>query len=73
MAVHINILDIRQPGSKPSFQPSCHPLRFICRLIEKRFGPIPEWAETQLDNSSVAELKEKALRVLDAATLLTRC
>jgi hypothetical protein len=39
------------------------------RQIEKRFGPVPDWADTHLAQLSLAELDDLSLRVLDAASL----
>jgi Domain of unknown function (DUF4351)/Transposase len=36
------------------------------RLIEKRFGAVPGWAEERIANRSVEELEELSVRVLDA-------
>jgi hypothetical protein len=41
--------------------------RMLVRLIEKRFGSVPEWAAERLEAMSVAEIEELALRVLDAS------
>jgi predicted transposase YdaD len=39
------------------------------RLIEKRFGPLPAWAEDRLTQLSVAELEDLSLRVIDAKAM----
>ena len=44
-------------------------LTLLRRLIEERFGPIPQWAEDRLATRSAAELEELAVRVLKAKTL----
>lgn len=44
-------------------------LALLRRQLEKRFGPLPEWASERLSNSSPAELEEFGLRVLDAPNL----
>jgi Domain of unknown function (DUF4351) len=36
------------------------------RILEKRFGPLPGWAEERLTRLSIAELEDLSLRVLDA-------
>lgn len=41
----------------------------LARLIERRFGPIPEWALKRLDSMSTGDLEDAALRVLDANSL----
>jgi hypothetical protein len=40
-------------------------LTILRRLIEKRFGPIPAWAEERLSAKSWSELEELSVRVLD--------
>jgi hypothetical protein len=44
-------------------------LMILRRVIEKRFGPIPTWAEERLTSKSAAELEDLSPRVLDAPTL----
>ena len=44
-------------------------LRVLRRLIEKRFAPLPDWAEKRLTARSASELEELSVRVLDAETL----
>ena len=44
-------------------------LTILRRLIQKRFGPIPDWAQTRLAQRSTAELEELSDRVLDAPTI----
>jgi predicted transposase YdaD len=39
------------------------------RLLERRFGPLPDWAANRLDNLSTSELDEIAIGVLDATSL----
>lgn len=43
--------------------------RVIVRQIEKRFGPMPEWAAFRLDSMRAPELEELALRLLDVSSL----
>jgi hypothetical protein len=38
-------------------------------LIEKRFGPIPAWAEDRLATQSTNELVDLGVRLLDVPTL----
>jgi len=38
-------------------------------LLEKRFGPIPDWAEARLASISPRDLIELSVRILDAPTL----
>jgi predicted transposase YdaD len=40
------------------------------RLMAKRFGPLPAWAEERLINLSIAELEDLSLRVLDAKSIV---
>ena len=44
-------------------------LAVLRRLIEKRFGRIPAWAEKRLTRRSLAELEDLSERILDAKTL----
>jgi len=44
-------------------------LIILRRVIEKRFGPIPAWAEERLASRSATELEDLSLRVLDAKSL----
>ena len=37
--------------------------------IEKRFGPMPAWAEERLASRSANELEDLAVRVLDAQSI----
>jgi predicted transposase YdaD len=41
----------------------------IGRLIEKRFGPVPEWAKQRIESLSASDLEPVELRLLDARTL----
>jgi predicted transposase YdaD len=44
-------------------------LRIIRQLMEKRFGPIPAWAEERLAARSAAGLEELSGRILDVTSL----
>jgi hypothetical protein len=44
-------------------------LKVLRRLLEKRFGAIPGWAEERLAGRSAAELEELSVRVLDARSI----
>jgi hypothetical protein len=44
-------------------------LRMLRGLIEKRFGPMPAWAEERLTGQSTTELEDLSLRVHDAQSL----
>jgi len=39
------------------------------RILEKRFGAMPSWAEKRLATKSVSELEELSVRVLDVQSL----
>jgi len=38
-------------------------------LIEKRFGPLPKWADEKLSKLSEKEVKELGLRLFDVAAI----
>ncbi|HEX4311386.1 MAG TPA: DUF4351 domain-containing protein [Acidobacteriaceae bacterium] len=44
-------------------------LAVLRRLIEKKFGALPTWAEERLSGRSTTELEELSIRVLDAQSL----
>jgi len=44
-------------------------LQILRRQIEKRFGPIPEWAHERLAARSAAELEDLSVRILDVASV----
>ena len=44
-------------------------LTILRRLIEKRFGSLPKWAEQRLAKLSAKELEELSVRVLDAKSI----
>ena len=44
-------------------------LTVLRRLIEKRFGAIPSWAEQRLAGRSTVELEDLSVRVLDATSI----
>ena len=39
------------------------------KLLERRFGPLPDWARQRLAEAAVEQLEAWALEVLDAGTL----
>ena len=41
----------------------------ILRLINKRFGPVPEWARQRIESLSASDLEPLELRLLDARSL----
>jgi predicted transposase YdaD len=44
-------------------------LSLLRRMIEKRFGPIPAWAEERLNGLSLPQLEDLGERLLDASSL----
>lgn len=44
-------------------------LSIVQHLMEKRFGPLPAWANTRLSELTTPELEDLSLRLLDAQTL----
>jgi len=44
-------------------------LTVLRRLVEKRFGPMPAWAEERLAGRSTTELEDLSVRVLDAHSI----
>jgi hypothetical protein len=44
-------------------------LRMLRRVMEKRFGPIPAWANEKLAALPAAELEDLSERLLDALSL----
>jgi hypothetical protein len=44
-------------------------LTVLRRQVEKKFGPLPSWAEERLAGRSTTELEELSIRVLDAPNL----
>ena len=44
-------------------------LSLLIRWAQKRFGPLPGWAEQNLSNRSLPELEVLVDRILDAASL----
>ncbi len=60
-------LEGRQEGRQEAFREACQNL--VRRLLEKRFGEIPVWAEARLAELSAAELEELAVRIFDTSHL----
>ena len=46
-------------------------LKILRRLIKKRFGSVPNWAEERLAKLSAKELEDLSVRVLDAKSIET--
>ena len=44
-------------------------LELITRLLNRRFGPLPDWATVRLQAADVSQLEQWADRVLDAPSL----
>lgn len=42
---------------------------FLRRLLQKRFGPIPTWAEENLASRSASELEELGVRLLEVGSI----
>jgi flagellar biosynthesis/type III secretory pathway protein FliH len=43
--------------------------KVVLRQIEKRFGPVPDWAQQRLKTLSAGDLETLELRLLDAPSL----
>ncbi|HVW86955.1 MAG TPA: DUF4351 domain-containing protein [Bryobacteraceae bacterium] len=41
----------------------------IRKMIQKRFGPLPAWADARLKSKTPDEVEDIALRLLDASSL----
>jgi len=65
MPVYIDISENKVLG--PAFKKG--ELAVIRRLIEKRFGPMPAWAEERLASRSTTELEDLSVCVQDAQSL----
>jgi hypothetical protein len=44
-------------------------LKILRRLLEKRFGAIPSWADERLAGRSAAELEDLSVRLLDTQSV----
>ncbi|HLI82740.1 MAG TPA: DUF4351 domain-containing protein [Bryobacteraceae bacterium] len=44
-------------------------LKLLRRLVERRFGPVPGWAEERLSKMPAQQLEELSVRVLDAGSI----
>ena len=44
-------------------------LTLLRRMIQKRFGDLPAWAEAKLPTQSALELEDLGIRLLDGASL----
>ncbi len=60
-----------QQGLQQGVQQGLHrgELTIIRRMLNKRFGSLPGWAEEQLNRFSSAELEEFSTRMLDVASI----
>jgi hypothetical protein len=43
--------------------------RFLTRLLERRFGPLPEVIRERIDDASVEEMENWAIRALNGQSL----
>ena len=41
----------------------------LLRLLERRFGPLPDWAKDRIASADTVSLEEWGFRVLDAGSL----
>ena len=41
----------------------------LLRLLERRFGPLPDWAKDRIASADTVALEEWGFRVLDAGSL----
>jgi len=69
MPIHIDILENKVLGREYKRGLQEGELKVLRRQIEKRFGPIPGWAEARLQTRSTTELEDLIERVLDAQSL----
>ena len=69
MPILNNILDHEVLGREFKKGQQAGELIMLRRLIQKRFGAIPSWAEKRLAAKSVPELEELSVRVLDVKSL----
>jgi hypothetical protein len=69
MPIFIDILENKVLGREYKRGLQEGELNVLRRLIEKRFGAIPSWAEDRLANRSAADLEELSVRVLDAQSI----
>ncbi len=44
-------------------------LKLLRRMMESRFGPIPDWAEILMNGCSAAEIEDLGVRLLRAESL----
>jgi hypothetical protein len=69
MPIYIDIMENKVLGREYKRGLQEGELTIVRRLLEKRFGSLPAWAEEKLIKKSSAELEEPSLRVLDANSL----
>jgi hypothetical protein len=69
MPVYIDIMENKVLG--PPFKKGLQEgeIRILRRLIEKRFGALPNWAEERLAARSAAELEELSVRIFDVRSI----
>jgi hypothetical protein len=69
MPIFIDILENKVLGREYKRGLQEGELNVLRRLIEKRFGALPSWAEERLTGRSAAELEELSVRVLDTQSI----
>ena len=69
MPIYIDIMENKVLGREFKKGRQEGELTILRRQIEKRFSPVPSWAEQRLAGASTEQLEELATRVLDAASL----
>jgi hypothetical protein len=57
----------KQEGLQEGLQEGRH--QMVQRLLEKRFGPMPEWLRKRLVSLPADDLDDVAVRLLDASSL----
>src|SRR5207244_1221381 len=69
MPIHIDIMENKVLGREYKRGLQEGELKVLRRQIEKRFGPIPSWAEERLQTRSMTEIEDLIVRVLDAQSI----
>ena len=64
MPIFIDILENKVLGREYKRGLQERELTILRRLMEKRFGPIPAWANERLTGKSATELEDLSVRVL---------
>jgi len=71
MPIHIDILENKVLGREFKKGRQEGEQAILRRLVEKRFGELPVWAEQRLAGASTDQLEDLATRILDATSLET--